>query len=344
VTKPRVLLVGRFAPAALERSYAAAFQDLGCEVRNFDMAAAIMRYCRLGRLGRLFNTYVPVEPWVRKANRELVLMAREFRPSVLIGFGQNQARAGALAQVRSMLPVQLVYIWPDTLINLSEASIASLPLYDLVATYARASVDQFQSLGARRAEWVPLAGDPHMGNDLWPLAEIERDASGADISFIGQWRPEREAVMQVVLDSFRGRPIKIWGPDWGRRAGGKETILKAWQGRSLYEEEYHQVLAASYISLNIIDDTNYPAANMRFFEIPMAGGVQVASPCPEMENQFKHGETIFYYHSMAELVDLLRLLIGNNSLRQKVAQLAHETVLGEHTYAHRATRILDLLL
>jgi hypothetical protein len=115
MTRTRVLLVGRFAPTALERSYASAFDDLGCEVRNFDIAASINRYCRLGRLGRYFNTYVPVEPWVHKANRELIVIAREFRPSVLIVVGQNRVRAGALAQIRSMLPLQVVFIWPDSL-------------------------------------------------------------------------------------------------------------------------------------------------------------------------------------------------------------------------------------
>ena len=343
MTRTRVLLVGRFAPTALERSYASAFDDLGCEVRNFDIAASINRYCRLGRLGRYFNTYVPVEPWVHKADRELIVIAREFRPSVLIVVGQNRVRAGALAQIRSMLPLQVVFIWPDSLKELSEASIASLPLYDLVATYGRGTLAQFQRLGARRVEWVALAGDPHMASDVSLLSEGERNTFGADISFIGQWRPERGAAMQVVLDNFGDKSIKIWGPDWGRRARGQDTILKAWQGRSLYEKEYHHVLAASRISLNIIDDTNYPAANMRFFEIPMAGGVQVASPCPELEGEFKHGEAIFYYHSVDELVELLGLLLSNDSLRHQVADASHKLVVHQHTYQHRAQEILGML-
>ena len=342
MTDTRVLIVGSFAPAALERSYASAFHDLGCEVRKYDIASAINRYCRLGRFGRFFNTYVPVEPWVRKANRDLVLMAREFRPEVLIVFGQNRVRSGALAQIRSMFPVQMVYIWPDTLINLSEASITSLLLYDLVATYGRGTVAQFQQLGARNVVWVPLAGDPHMAEDLSSLSKSDRRKFGADISFIGQWRPEREEVMQVVLDNFGDKSIKIWGLDWGRRCRGKNNILKAWQGRALYEKEYHHVLAASRISLNIIDDTNYPAANMRFFEIPCVGGLQVCSSCPEMESEFKDGETVFYYHSISQLPHIVRTLLANDALRRRVAEAAHDKVLKDHTYACRAQTVLRI--
>ncbi len=337
----KVLLVGYFGPGALECSYAAAFRDLGCDVSCFNIADTVQRYCRGSKLGRLFNRFVPVEPWIRKANRELVLMAREFGPDLLIVFGQNPVRAGVLAQIRSMFPVQMAYIWPDTLINLSEASIACLPLYDLVATYGRGTVEPFHQLGALNVMWVPLAGDPHLVEDLSSLPENKRRTFRADISFIGQWRPEREEVMQVVLDNFGDKSVKIWGLDWGRRCRGKTNILKAWQGRALYDKEYHAVLAESHISLNIIDDTNYPAANMRLFEIPMASGVQVCSPCPEMEDEFKHGETIFYYHTLHELVDLLRNLLANDPLCQQVARHAYELVTHRHTYRHRAQKIIE---
>lgn len=342
MNKIRILLVSSFGQAALGRSYDAAFRDLECEVEIFDISASINRYCRFGRLGRSFNRFVPVEPWIRKANRDLVLVTVRFRPDVLVIFGQSTVRAGALAQIRSNVSSGIVLIWPDTLVNLSEETIAALPLYDLVASYGREAIQPLQRLGACRVEWVPLAGDPHM-HLIKSLSESDRQKYGADISFMGQWRPEREATMEVVLSEFKSQEIKIWGLDWGRRCQGKKDILKAWQGLPLYENDFAKALAASRISLNIIDDTNFPAANMRFFEIPMAGGVQVCSPCPEMEDEFKHSETVFYFKSLKELPELIRTLLVNDSLCLKVAQLAHEKVLREHTYVHRAKRIMELL-
>lgn len=339
----KVLLVGTFGPGRLEQSYEAAFRDLECEVKVFDMAASVNEYCRLGKIGSLFNEFVPIEPWIRKANRELALLARRFIPDLLLVFGQSRVRAGALAQIRSSVSTRMVFIWPDTLVNLSEETIAALPLYDLVACYGREAVAPFQLLGSRRVEWVPLAGDPHM-HLVGLLTESDRQEYGADISFIGGWNPEREDAMRLILTEFQNKEIKIWGPAWNRRCRGKKNIVKAWQGRPLYGEEFAKVLAASQISLNVIDDTNYPTANMRFFEIPMAGGLQLCSPCPEMEEEFKHGETVFYYHSADELCDAINILLADTEIRQRVATKAHEKVLNAHMYVHRARQILEFLL
>lgn len=109
------------------------------------------------------------------------------------------------------------------------------------------------------------------------------------MTFIGGWRPEREA----VLAGLAGLDLKIWGPEWDRRCAGNAVVLKAWQGRPLVGTEFATAVAASKVNLNIIDPTNHPAANMRFFEIPVAGGLQVCSACPEMSGVFRDGEEIF---------------------------------------------------
>ena len=92
--------------------------------------------------------------------------------------------------------------------------------------------------------------------------------------------------------------------------------------------------------MNVIDPTNYPAANMRFFEIPMAGGLQVCSRCPELENEFREGEHLFYYQQPADLPDLVRDLLADGPRRQAVASAAHDKVLARHLYRHRAQAIL----
>ena len=44
---------------------------------------------------------------------------------------------------------------------------------------------------------------------------------------------------------------------------------------------------------------------MRFFEISTAGGLQVSSACPEMENEFRHAEHIFYYQRQDERLKVM---------------------------------------
>lgn len=330
------MLVGHFGPGALERSYLKAFESLGCEVSTFDMILAVERYCRLGWWGRTFNSFVPVEPWVRKANRDLVIQALQSQPDYLFTFGHYPIQAGALAQIRSTAKTALVHVWPDTLLNVGNNLILCLPLFDLVASYSRSGLEQFQSLGAKRVVWIPLAGDPSMHASV-DCTESEKNQYGADVTFIGGWRPEREA----ILSKLGGFDLKIWGPDWGQRCRGNKTIAKNWKGRPLYETEFAKAVVSSKINLNIIDPSNYPAANMRFFEIPVAGGLQVSSPCPEMEREFVHGEHLFYYRDANELSDLIATLIGDTRLRNRVAQAGQAKVLAAQTYTDRVRSMLQ---
>ncbi len=333
----RVLVVGHSEIGALARSYHVAFEELGHEVTGFDISSAIDNYCRFGYWGRKLNSIVTVETWVRKANSELVVRAREFAPQVVIVVGNCPVRAGALAQIKASVDATLIHIWPDTLVNLDSSLIGCLPMYDLECVYSRNAVKPLQRLGAVRPVWMPLAGDPSLHGAI-QCTESEAGDYGAEVSFIGGWRPDREAILSA-LTHFN---LKVWGPDWGRRCKNNPAIMKAWQGRALRGREFAKAVTSSNINLNIIDRTNFPAANMRFFEIPCSGGLQLSSPCPEMEPEFKHAETTFYFRDERELSDQIQYLLNDSALCGKVRQAAHKKVMEKHTYLHRAEEILNL--
>lgn len=338
----KVLLVGGFAEGALEKSYASAFTSSGCDVHCFNIRGAVRNNTRFGPVGHLFNTFVPVDAWIRKANRELVVKAQELLPDVLVVFGQSPVRAGALAQIRSSQEVKLLQVWPDTLVNLDSDLIPSLSLYDLVATYGESTISSFVMLGAKRVEWIPLGGDPEM-HSAPNATDSVGDEYRADICFIGGWRPERERVMASILSCHSDRRVKIWGPDWGRRCSRNKEILRVWQGRALRGREFALAVASSKINLNVIDDTNFPCANMRFFEIPCAGGLQLCSPCPEMEPEFPHGETVYYFKDLEDLQKVIEFLVRNPAAGEKAAAAAHEKIINGHTYSHRVKDILNKL-
>jgi spore maturation protein CgeB len=333
----RVMLVGHFETGRLEWSYKSAFEALGCEVLSFDIVVAVERYVRLGLVGRLLNTFLSVEPWIQKAHRELALKAMNLKPDLVVTFGQYPLRVGSLALIRASTDASLVHIWPDPLFNWNTHLTACIPMYDCIATYSKATVSIFQELGAKCALWIPLAGDPSL-HPVVTCTEPEKQEFSADVTFAGRWRPERE----TVLSQLSNFDLKIWGPDWGRRCKSNRAIMRAWQGRPIYGSEFAKAIASSKISLNIIDPTNYPAANMRFFEIPVAGGLQISSPCPEMDGEFRHGEHVFYYKQVDELPGLIRHLLADDKLRNQVATSAYQKALADHTYTHRARRIVQL--
>lgn len=333
-----VLVVGGFGPGRLETSYRSAFASVGCPTSCFDVEEHVGRYCRFGPAGRLLNQFFPVEAWSRKANRDLVVAAGQLRPAVLVVVGQQPLRAGTLAQIAAS-GTKLVLVWVDALLNLSSEIAATLPVYDLVLSYGKAWVEALSKLGAGRVRWLPLAADPTL-HGPGAAGPDDDGAYGCDVCFVGNWRAEREAALRVV-GSMEGVSLRIWGGrDWQRHTRDKAVIPRAWQGRPAIGADFCKAVARAKVSLNLIDATNYPSANMRFFEIPCAGGLQVCSACPEMEDEFRHGETVFYYRVPEELPGLIRTLLDDQQLRGRVACEARSKVLATHTYAHRAQEIL----
>jgi spore maturation protein CgeB len=340
----RVLLVGSFSgwQGNLESSYQRAFEAIGCECTAFDMQAAIAQQCRFGKMGRAFNTLVRVELWIRKANRELVLKCQEFRPTLIVVFGNCGVFAGSLAYAASLGASRTTLVWPDTLVNLSRDVIQSLPVYDLIASYSSTALDSFRKLGARSVAWVPLAADLTLHGPL-PTDATAPQSFACDISFVGNWRPEREAAL-LSIASGNNLVIKVWGgKEWANPARSNPIVKKMWQGAVLPSAEFPKVVSASRLCLNVIDDTNFPAANMRFFEIFAAGGLQLSSPCPELEEQFRHGEHLFYYRTVDELPELVTKIMANGTENERVRVNAHQRVKASDTYQHRAQRILNIL-
>lgn len=333
----KVLIVGDFsAPGSLTVSYRNGFAALRWEVVEFDLYARQRYHRRFGRIGVYLDSLIPVEQWLHKANRELVIACRQQSPDLIVIISSTPVRVGTLAQIQVATKSKIAFVWPDTLHNLNQHICQCLPLYDLVASYSQAAVPAFQKLGAKSVEWVPLGCD----SALYSNATQDDTKYQCDVSFVGNWRPEREAAL-AQLSAIQGIKVRIWGEnDWQRRASN-EFVKKNWQGKALYTNEFASAIRASKLSLNIIDDTNFPAANMRFFELPCVGAVQISSACPEMQPEFLHGDHVIYYHNEVEFLAQVKALIGDETTRNRIKTASQELVLNKHTYTHRAQQIVN---
>jgi hypothetical protein len=323
-------------------SYGRALCKHGCDVEMWDFEAAHGRQARLGRIGRLVHGLVVVEPWLKRANRDLVIAVRERAPDFVGVGGAMRVTAGALAQIRASLPsVKLVLFWPDPLQNLETSNVQALPLYDLVATYTRSSIDPLLRLGARRVEWVPFAADTDL-HEAAPPSSSASSAFACDVGFIGNYRPERERAVLALHDA--GIRVRVWGENvWMKRARDKRAVLRYWGGRPLFGGEFARASRESKLALNVIDLTNFPGANMRFFETLASGGTLLSSSCPEFADDFPEGVAAFYFDSMDELVTKVRELLPRSDHRKAVAEEGRRRVLAGHTYIDRARQLLRLL-
>jgi spore maturation protein CgeB len=323
-------------------SYGRALRSVGVDVHYWDFEAAMARHVKLGRVGALFSNFVGVEPWVTKANRDLVRLVLERSPSILVFAGALRIRAGALAQIKMSRPdTRIVMIWPDTLLNLTNQMITCLPVCDLVASYSSTAAHLLKKLGAPRVEWLPFAADTQLFPDSPLIGESDRLKYSCDVSFVGNHRPERERAVRSLTDA--GMTVKVWGGnDWITAAADRERMRTVFGGEVLIAEKLVKAVQCSKISLNVIDATNYPAANMRFFELYACGGAPLSSACPEMLPEFPDGDLAVYFDE-SNLVSQARRMLDDTELRSGVAARGRKLTLAAHTYQHRAKRLLETL-
>ncbi len=272
---------------------------------------------------------------IQKFNVILTKYILKAEIDVVFCFTNSPINSSTIVYLRS-LDKKVILIYPDAIINMQTRNSSTIPSFDAIFSYSKKGMIAFNYLGAKNVFWCPLAGDEDMHN-MVPRIDSEFEY---DLSFIGNYRPEREEVLLFIINNFPTLKIKING-SW--KNAKSEEVKKVAENKQIYGMEYAKYLNKSFINLNIIDHSNYPAANMRFFEIPTAGGFQISSSCPEMEEDFIEGEHLMYYSTLEELSNKINFCFKE---KEKVAQIrenGHQLVLAKHLYKHRLESILKTM-
>lgn len=318
-------------------SYQKAFLELGCEVLLYDTKSAVKKYARLGKAGYRIHQFFPVESWLKKANKDFTEVVKSFRPDIVIAFTGAEILPGSFAYIKSILPLKIAMYWADPLPNLSRYIYQGLPLADLLASYSRSSLQVFGLMGARTACWLPFAAD--LDAHFSPAGSAKNYLY--DVSFIGSWRPEREASLRTIFEAFPGLRFKISGPYWNRCAF--LPLRKIASPNPVYGKDFSAVVQQSLLNLNVIDNSNFPAVNMRFFEIIAAGGLELCSAAPEMEDLFIHKKHILYYNSKESLTAAVQYALDHRAELDSMKTAAQHLLTEKHLYRHRAESFLAQL-
>jgi spore maturation protein CgeB len=336
----RILVLGHTQQSRLEQSYVRAFQSLGHSVSTFPIQAASDKYIKFGRLGATFHRFVPIEAWGRKGNRDFILEALSLKPDLICLFIPENLRAGPLAQLLCSLKTKVAMIWPDPLLNFDAYLKDLLPLVDVLGTYSSATIDVLHKLGGRNVQWLPLAADPGL-HSAPSFSDEELAPYRADVSFVGEWRPERDRVIARILSDAPEFKVRIWGPSWERSQN--HLVRKVREGRRAVGMEFAKVAAASHTNINVIDPMNHTAANMRFFELSCCGGLQLSTYCGEMSEEFRDRQEVVYVHRDEDWAPTIREMLKSPTTRSSISQKAKALVLEKHTYRQRAEALLSML-
>jgi spore maturation protein CgeB len=209
--------------------------------------------------------------------------------------------------------------------------------YDLVISNSEGGRTRIEELGARRTATVFWAADP----ELFAPQQVAKEH---DVFFYGYGEKYRaEWIRDLVAEPSRLLPdaaFALGGPDFRGDVGRARLI-----GDVPYNA-FPGAISASRINLNITRRSHATvpgSSTARPFELAATGAAIVSNPVAGIEQWFEPGRELIVVSSADEAVDTYRGLLGDPAEAAAMGARARERVLDEHTYAHRASQLLELI-
>jgi glycosyltransferase involved in cell wall biosynthesis len=209
--------------------------------------------------------------------------------------------------------------------------------YDLVVGNSEGALERLRALGARRAEAVHWAVDP----DLFRPHDLAKEV---DVFFYGHSdKFRREWMRDLIGEPSRRLPdvdFAIGGYDYRSDTGTARML-----GRIPFNAFPHAISSAR-VNLNVTRRAHaqvYASSTCRLFELAASGAAIVSNPLAGVERWFDAGLDLRVVGSVEEAVAAYGDLLAEPALAEELGQRARERVLDEHTYGHRARRLLELL-
>jgi hypothetical protein len=209
--------------------------------------------------------------------------------------------------------------------------------YDLVVSNSEGGLVRLRELGARRAEALFWAADPEL---FRPLG-VEKEH---DVFFYGYGDKFRREWMKELVGEPSRRLLDV---DFA--LGGEDFQGDIGRARTLGVipfNAFNRAISSTRVALNVTrraHATMHASSTARPFELAMAGAAIVSNPVEGIEMWFEPGRELIVAQDADEATAVYSELLADPGAVEELGSRARERALDEHTYAHRARRLLELL-
>jgi glycosyltransferase involved in cell wall biosynthesis len=209
--------------------------------------------------------------------------------------------------------------------------------YDLVLSNSEGGLGRLLELGAPRAEAVFWGADP----DLFRPHDVQKEH---DVFFYGYGDKFRREWMRELV----GEPSRL-APEIDFALGGRDFRGDTGNARFVGDVPFNvfaRTISAARVNLNVTRRTHAnvsASSTARPFELAAAAAAIVSNPVEGVERWFEPGRELLVVENAEEATAAYRELLADPAQAEELGRRARERVLDEHTYAHRARRVLELI-
>lgn len=179
----------------------------------------------------------------------------------------------------------------------------SINHYNLYFSYDKKVVQKINDKYNCKAFFIPFGYD--IENNEYENIKNNDDNEVIEACFIGDGDLRRFFLLSYL--AFCGFKINIYGSNWKR---WYRIIPNLRFNKSLDRHNLYKIFRSYRVQLNLLRKHNLDSFNMRTFEIPSAGGIQLMTFTSVIYDYFAEGSEIFVFKNLNELKSKLQYLLS----------------------------------
>jgi spore maturation protein CgeB len=337
----KILILGANQKHNIEYTYAQhlnALENVTCEIfPSYEKYAEIINR---NIVNKIINR-LAVNLLLKSLNSEIVNFVKLYRPEIIWVFKGMEIMPKTIIELKK-LGCKLINYNPDHPFVFSGPGSGnmnvtqSFKLYDYHFTYNLTLKKQIELEYNFPTFLLPFGYELNdfQYNKAIDVQEINR------VCFIGNPDKKRIKFIEFLLNNNVN--LTLFGHGW-------ESKLKNKKKCEIFDAVYHDELWLNLrkyrIQLNIFREHNEGSHNMRTFEVPVIGGIQLAPDTKEHRLFFESDKEIFLYNTVEECVNKINYLLSlsTEQANQYRTYAREACIKNKHSYKDRAQQVLAVL-
>jgi spore maturation protein CgeB len=328
-----ILIIGLDYQHSLENFYKKAFISIGIKkIFFFSNNIYFNLYCLLSSL-KLKFLFAPINIFYQNKLNFFLKKKKPF-DFIIIFKGIEINKKYLLELKNKNLETKIINIFTDDPFNLDSPAtssislLSSIPIYDYFFIWSLKIKDKLKKKykAYKNFYYLPFGFNKRIN-------KINKDKIDSNyISFIASGDQYRENIIKKINKI----KINIFGNSWGKSLGN-HSIKSFVHGKKLID-----IIAKSFLSINILRKQNQTSHNMKTFEVPAMGGLLVTTRSKEQNYFFPENQACVMFSNASELEKKILFLKKNKKVAERVRQRGFK-LSRHHSYNERAKYLLKII-
>lgn len=335
----RLLIVGPDEVYSIENFYAQYLEEFGVKISRFAAQNLFYKYYYSGNFNKILYL-AGLSGIIKKINTLFREHVEAFKPDVIWIFKGMEITPASIKWAKAK-KILLVNYNPDNPFIFTGRGSGnkniknSIELYDLHFTYNLEIQRNFKSRYNIDATFLPFGFD--ISNDTYQTCQRQEEI--IKTCFLGNPDKRRAEILIELLD--KGVCIDVYGNNWKQFLYHKNVQIF----EPVYGDEFWKVLRRYRIQLNLMRIHNEDSHNMRSFEIPGIGGIQLAPYTTEHQLFFEENKEIFSFRNNDECLERIKYLLSLSVADATELRLMARTgvIKKGYSYQDRAAQVYHKL-